>query len=205
MKKTLALLLTILLTLSLLTGCSGKADPALTGAWQSTLDLSGPVKSLLESQELGALTEQLDLSGCIATLKLTFSEDCTYTFVFDAAVLQELMTRVNDLTEKLGNGTQVTLEKLLESAGLNIDGLSQILDKLFAGKELPKEITLSGSYKAEDGKLYLSLTKAPLFTESHFTYTADGSTLTLTGFGGGSDQVPENISSFFPYAFEKTN
>lgn len=204
MKKTLATLLTVLLTFALLTGCAGKADPALTGTWKSTLDLSGPVKSLLESQELGALTEQLDLSGCNATMTLTFLEDSTYSFVFDAAVLQELMTRVNDLTEKLGNGTQVTLEKLLESAGLNIQGLPQILDKLFSGKELPKEITLSGSYKAEDGKLYLSLTKAPLFTESHFTYAAEGSTLTLMGLGG-SEKIPETASNFFPFTFEKAN
>ena len=205
MKKIFSLLLTVLLTLSLLTGCANNADPALTGTWQSTLDLSGAAKGLLESMELNMIAEQLDLSGCNATLTLTFSADSTYTFVFDAAALQALLTRVNELTEKLGDGTQVTLEKLMENAGLNIQGLSQILDTLFNGKELPKEITLNGCYKAEDGKLYLSLTKVPLFTDSHFTYTADGSTLTLTGLGDTDDDIADSTGKFFPLTFEKTN
>ncbi len=189
MKKCFTFLLTLVLTLSL-TAC-GSASKQLVGTWHGSI-LPGITQKLntVVSEALG--TEYTSQQEADLWLNAVFNKDGTFTISLDADTtaasltdyMEALRPAIVELSyqeaEKQGM-TREEYDKALEASGLTVEGLVDTILSAFDISALLGDLDsdiIAGSYKAENGRLYLSESGSSFTAEESVGYTLSGSTMT---------------------------
>lgn len=189
MKKCFTFLLTLVLTLSL-TAC-GSASKQLVGTWHGSI-LPGITQKLntVVSEALG--TEYTSQQEADLWLNAVFNKDGTFTISLDADAtaasltdyIEALRPTIAELcyqeAEKQGM-TREEYDKALEASGLTVGGLVDTILSAFDISALLGDLDsdiIAGSYKAENGRLYLSESGSSFTAEESVGYTLSGSTMT---------------------------
>lgn len=189
MKKCFTFLLTLVLTLSL-TAC-GSASKQLVGTWHGSI-LPGITQKLntVVSEALG--TEYTSQQEADLWLNAVFNKDGTFTISLDADAtaasltdyIEALRPTIVELSyqeaEKQGM-TREEYDKALEASGLTVEGLVDTILSAFDISALLGDLDsdiIAGSYKAENGRLYLSESGSSFTAEESVGYTLSGSTMT---------------------------
>lgn len=188
MKKRIALLLSLVLVLSALLCACGSEKDKLVGTWNTTIDMAESF-----NQELAAdpeMAEYLSLESLEVGYTLTFSEDDTFALTVDTASMDAAaVTLAETMTEGMkkyfadafaAEGIEMDVDAALAAMGMDLDALvDELMAEIFT-EEAYAEMNVSGKYKVEGGKLYLSesVDEEPS-TDAYNPYTLDGSTLTL--------------------------
>lgn len=206
MKKTIALLLAMVMLTGLLAGCGG--DNAIVGTWEVKLELVEQMQK--EIDELG-MGDYLSLDSYSAVLRFTFNDDGTYSYEADRGSLEQslegmkqalrdgLIAYADEMIAEQGL-EGVTAEEVYEATGTSLD---ELIDQAYTEEDLDgvvEDLSAEGNYKTKDGKLYLSdgLDHIP-DDEIYYNYTIEGDTLTLVD-GVGED---EEFSGMFPMILKK--
>ena len=195
MKKYFALIMAVLLTAVLFTGCS-KPDASLVGTWQGQL----PLASVIGVQEQSSLNLYITLS---------FFEDSTFALTVDTSEITEKLDEIAQKAGEAGQGAKSGIEQLLKALGVENEMLSQAMKWLFPEKsaddeEAAKSTVIKGRFKTEDGKLYLSFVKAVgIYGSSYLTYSVEADTLTLDSFTGEQAELTQMVSPLLPITFQK--
>lgn len=218
MKKCLALLLAMILTVSVF-GCA--AEPKLQGSYRAEFDMTDVVVDALdgtENYESPDFPFSRYIPSFTVALIFRFNEDGTYRICVDTEALRASLDAVESaMSTMLDDMIRSTIETQgpalgIESNGplnlddtflqlirdtfneLNKDAINGVFDSLSAA------YVLEGKYTAQDGKLYLSFDAAaePL-ESSYITYEMgeDGS-VTFTGIVG-----MDLFDLSFPYTLAK--
>lgn len=195
MKKTIALLLAMVMLTGLLAGCGG--DDALVGTWEASIDVTDQLNQQFAAAGLG---DYIKLDSFAMAVRFTFNEDGTYSCVVDedglGKALDTLKTTLRDgltayaqdaVDEAAAAGAgEFTVDDVFAAAGTTLD---EMMDQMFMDDEIKAaaaEQTAEGKYKAEDGKLYLSDAPDHIPDETMYqTYTIEGDTLTIHESVGG--------------------
>lgn len=189
MKKCFTFLLTLVLTLSL-TAC-GSASKQLVGTWHGSI-LPGITQKLntVVSEALG--TEYTSQQEADLWLNAVFNKDGTFTISLDADAtaasltdyIEALRPTIAELcyqeAEKQGM-TREEYDKALEASDLTVEGLVDTILSAFDISALLGDLDsdiIAGSYKAENGRLYLSESGSSFTAEESVGYTLSGSTMT---------------------------
>lgn len=208
MKKTLALVLTMVLLTGLLAGCGGGGDSAIVGTWKASMEMAGQMNELFESSGMG---DYLKLNSFAVVVDYTFNADGTYSCAADeealSATLESAKAEIKDGLIAFAEDTAaqsgqegLTADDVFAAAGTTLD---EMLDQMFTEetiKQMVEELAAEGNYKTGDGKLYLSdgLDHQP-DEEMYHNYTIEGDTLTLLDAVGGG----EELTDMFPMELKK--
>ena len=209
MKKFLCVVLTLVLLVSVLAGCSSKSDE-LVGTWEGQIDMTDMVNEQLGAEFAGMFT----LDDMVFTMSITFNKDGTYQVNLDRESVEAAFNgMVDDMKDGLidmleaeiaAMGVDMSVEDMLAASGMDMDQLMEEalaevdMDSLIDG--VMAESSFSGNYKAKDGKLFLSdgLDYQP-DPEIYELYSVSGNTLTLTD-PGLSDSA---FVGLYPVVFQK--
>jgi len=195
MKKYIVLMAAVLLTAALLTGCS-QPDAALVGTWQGQL----PLVSVIGLQEQASLNMYVTLS---------FFQDGTFALTLDTSEITEKLDEISQKAEAAGQSAKGGIEQILQALGVENETLTQVLKWLFpekSGEEDSQQegTTISGRFKTEEGKIFLSLVKVVgIYSDSYITYTVTENALTLEDFGGAGEEIDTIADKLLPLSLQK--
>ena len=194
MKKTLALLMALVMLTGLLAGCGG--DDALLGTWEASIELPD-LDELNQELASAGLGEYIKLDSFAVVVRFTFNKDGTYSRAVD---VDALTASVEDLKTKMKDGLTafaedaiaaqglegVTVDDIFAALGTSLDEMMEEMSMEDEIKQMEEEMAAEGNYKTKDGKLYLSdgLDHIP-DDEVYQTYTIEGDTLTILDSAGG--------------------
>lgn len=188
MKKITAFLLALTLALSL-TACGGSESKQLVGTWQCTVDITSQIDAEISDALASAYTSAVPMQ---LVLTAVFNEDGTFTMQMDGdataasftGYIQTLQPVIVELSyqeaEKQGM-TRAEYDAALADTGLTVDALVSSILSAFDVSALLGDIgsdVTSGSYKAADGRLYLSESGGSFTAEDSMGYAISGSTMT---------------------------
>ena len=188
MKKITALLLTLVLALSL-TACGGSESKQLVGTWQCTVDITAQIDEEMSGALESAYTSEVPMQ---LYLTAVFNEDGTFAMNMDGEAtaasftgyLQALKPAIVELSYQEAEAQGMTREEYdaaLAEAGLTVDSLVDSILSAFDVSALlggiDSDVT-SGSYKAENGRLYLSESGSGFSAEESVGYTLRGGAMT---------------------------
>lgn len=227
MKKLIALLLAALMTFSLV-GCA--SGPELLGKYETTIDLTDMIIAEFDSgtglnDPNLSLANYLDKFEIKVLFE--FKEDGTHVQMFDTASLEDSMETFKaaivplmddlllfSLDQTLGAmgytiETKEDVEAILnmnwddifvQSMGITAeDFIGQMVDELSA-ELFDQTVLAEGKYKAENGKLHISLSLDEEYLEDAYeTYEIDGDTVTITG----GVNIEEDEILPYPYTLTK--
>lgn len=207
MKKTLALVLTMVLLAGLLAGCGG-GDNAIVGTWKASMEMADQMNEAFAATGMG---DYVKLSSFAIVVDYTFNSDGTYSCAADEAALsttmesakaeikEGLVAFAEDMATQSGQ-EGLTADDVFEAAGTTLD---EMLEQMFTEDtvdQMVEELAAEGNYKTGDGKLYLSDAPDHLpDDEMYHNYTIEGDTLTLLDAVGGGDE----LSGMFPMELKK--
>ena len=187
MKKWICLVLALVLTAMLFTGCGAKKK--LLGVWSCTVDLSGEAQKILEESGLGGAFTVTDFA---VTATLEFGKDDLFRLRLDPEDLDaRLDVLLADLEEgllellqvQLGEKVDISLEEILTMSGQNKEALTQQLRQQFPVEDFRQrleEITaLSGSYKVKKEQLLLGADADSLEEDWGISYVVEDGVLQL--------------------------
>lgn len=195
MKKTVALLLALVMLTGLLAGCGG--DDALVGTWEMSMEMADQMNQQFAAAGLG---DYIKLDSFAMAVHFTFKEDGTYSCTADedglVKALDTLKTTIRDgvtayAEDVVKQATDAgmgdyTVDDVFAAAGTTLD---EMIDQMFMEDEIKAAAakqTAEGKYKTKDGKLYLSDALDHIPDEKMYqTYTIDGDTLTIEESVGG--------------------
>lgn len=195
MKKFIALMVAVLLTAALLTGCS-KPDTALVGTWQGQL----PLVSVIGVQEQSSLNLYVTLS---------FFQDGTFVLTLDTSEITEKLDEISQKAGGTGPSAKSGIEQLLKMLGFENEMLTQVLKWLFPeksgeGDSQQKGNTINGRFKTENGKIFLSLVKVVgIYSDSYITYAVTDDSLTLEALGGAGEEIGNIAGKLLPLTLQK--
>ena len=206
MKKTIALLLAMVMLTGLLVGCGG--DDAIVGTWEASMEMADQMNQQFTAAGLG---DYIKLDSFAVVVRFTFDKDGTYSSAADVdaltAPMEAMKTTIRDgliaYAEDViaAEGLEdVTAEDVFAAAGTSLD---EMMEEIFMEDEIKdaaSEQTAEGNYKTKDGKLYLSggLGHAPDDNMYH-NYTIEGDTLTIVDIVGGD----ESDAAMYPMTLKK--
>lgn len=194
MKKTVALLMAMVMLTGLLAGCGG--DNALVGTWETSIEMADQMNQQFTAAGLG---DYIKLDSFAVVVRFTFNEDGTYSSAADVdaldAPMEAMKTTIKDgliaYAEDMiaSEGLEgVTADDVFAAAGTSLD---EMMEEMFMEDEIKaaaSEQTAEGNYKTGDGKLYLSDGLDHAIDESMYhNYTIEGDTLTIVDIVGGDD------------------
>lgn len=188
MKRALSLLITILLLVSALSGCSAKGK--LQGTWQAEVDLSSVMQQILTEKWPDGVYQVKDFR---VVLELTFQKNGIFTLRLQEGSMQKALEQMQkametdfqenlrlQLTEKDKN---VTLEEVLKVTGLNLKTLLQDFKDTFKKAEfdsaIRKKIRFDGYFKPDGEKLYISKSEEITKDDFAFAYKIEDGILTM--------------------------
>ncbi len=185
MKKTLAVLLCLLMLLSLtLVGCtSGDSDDKdsdkidlsekenpFEGKWVAEVDFGA---QMAEQMGVGSM----DTSDMIVKLSFTFTKKGVCTMEADKDSVKKVLNRTMELAaESMG----MSLNDLIALQGMSQADYEAQLDEQI--EDLAQELSGEGAYKVEDGKFYLNNdVDSDEFDEDYecYDYSIKGNTITV--------------------------
>ena len=193
MKRIIAFILILLLTVAALTGCGDRGK--LLGTWQTQVDLADAMQ---EALGLEGLADEYVLQTFPVTATLTFQKDGTYTLCLDESsvqaaadtLLKDLETYLLDAmrTELTQLGINATLEQLFEATGIQLDTLLANMRQNFSDADLPaklaEQVAITGQFKLSNGKLFLSDDLQAEPEDAYCSYTLEDGRLTLVEHSG---------------------
>ena len=206
MKRQAVCILAVLALIFTLAGCSasGSDKKAFLGTWKVTVDLTDLINEDLQKGYAGVDEEWVDhfqFSDVDVTLVYTFNKDDTYSIRLDQDVLNATVDHMKDEFKDVAvmiiessiakSGRDMTVEELLESQGLDLDGFidrSVDFDATIT-KSIVDTFNGNGQWKAENGELYLSksVVREAEDLSALYEITSDGIRLTLPE--GSADEM----------------
>lgn len=228
MKKILSLLMALVLVFSL-AACGG---PEILGTYETKIDMTDQlVTEFDEGAEISGTELSLAnyLDECSLTMISVFNEDGTYSQSVDAASIDAVLENLKDAIIPLMDDLMLysfidqfsvlgytieTREDVEQIVGMEWEEIfasvigvdseqfvSDLIDEL-SESLISEDLSKSGKYKAEDGKLYLSNAPEEEINESAFeTYVIDGDTVTITG----GINIDESESLPYPFTLTKVS
>lgn len=181
MKKNIASILCICLTLSMLLACAGcksggDADK-FVGDWEAKVDMTEMLNSMLTSDsDTAELADYIKVDSYVLTLNFSFSSDGSYKITIDRDALQKtsdallasiksgVLAYYEDMLEGLAAEYEVSVDEFLEASevasveeylaafGLDMDNMFDISQLTSAFDAVES----SGTYEAKDGQLRLT-------------------------------------------------
>lgn len=187
MKKLTAFLLALVLALGL-TACGSNESKQLVGTWQCTVDIAeqvdAEISGALDTEYTSEVPMQMFLTAAFNDGTFTLAVDTTATAASFTAYIQAMKPAIVELSyqeaEKQGM-TREEYDKALEASGLTVEGLVDTILSAFDISALLGDLDsdiIAGSYKAENGRLYLSESGSSFTAEESVGYTLSGSTMT---------------------------
>lgn len=207
MRKSLKLILTIVMTLSMvmmLTGCGSNSD-TIVGKWETTMDLSDMLTETIGEK----ISEYIVIDDFSVNFTMTFNEDGTYSIVVERDSVEDafenvkeaMSTGLDDYVEAYiaENGLSMTVEEYWTTIGMTKE---ELIDTSFSDEMIDAiAVETEGNYKAEEGKLYT--TDDPNASVDGVTdyeaYELSGDELTLTEYCGED----EGSSEIYPITFTR--
>lgn len=213
MKKTLAIVLSIVMLLALtLTGCSSEKDE-LIGTWMGSIDITDYMnEAFAESDPLAA--EYLQISNFTIRYYLIFNEDDTCALEVDETDLEDSFNQMLvEIEEGLRRyledeiaamGVDMTVDEVMELSGTSLD---QLMAESFTPdmyKEMVEEMESQGNFKVKDGKLMMSesLSTQP-DPNVYELYSLAGNTLTIDKGNSSMDGDMEDL--IYPMVLQKVS
>ena len=229
MKQIIALMLTVILCISLV-GCGNKSE--LSGTYQAEFDIYDSVVTQFDTILNVADSEyslKNYLDEFTLTLVFAFNDDGTYSVRAQADATEETLRSVKDAILPLMNdmlfsifkdrfapkGFTIETQKDIESiVGMTWDEVfintlgkspeqfvSDLIDTSFADV-LNMNLYAEGTYKAKDGKLYLSnsLESDPP-KDSYRTYELGSGTVTVTE----AVNIETDLIPYYPFTLTQIN
>lgn len=199
MKKTLSLILALVMIVSLasvLTGCGVSDKQKFVGTWEAAIDLTEEInKSMQEDEEVG---EYLKISDFTLTFIFNFREDGTYEMRITEESFRDAVLNIRDdmasglekyIAALIGEqGIDVTMDEFYELAGITLDDLiDEVMDSMISSDMLA-EWSFSGRYDVKNGRLYTTEgLDTPIDENSFDVYEFDGEDIKLTMNSLGDD------------------
>lgn len=186
MKKTISLILSAILVLSLIvmSGCgdsnstTAALDPAkaIIGTWDAEVDFTDYFTRILEeSSEI----EDIDIDDVKLSVVFTFKDDNTYTIKLNEDKIDD---ELEDLASKLRDWFIEYLEKYIEEndLGVSVDELfeamnttkEEFLEENFNAETFKSgmgEVSGKGKYEVKDDKIYTTDDEDDEFDEDNYT------------------------------------
>ena len=213
--QLLALALALCLVLSL-TACGS----GIAGTWKYEMDLAKMMEAAAGdedlSESLGGMADTLKTlyDGLSMKLVLDLKPDKTFTFGFDKesakAAAEGMLAKLGDvLPAMIAESMGVSLEELneqLEEAGMTMDALISLSIGALDVDDLVDQFTgenMEGTYRYEDGKLYLTEKDAEEDPNSYLVVEVSGSELRVTDVSSNEDGSYDNYKALLPLVFTK--
>ena len=158
MKKTISLLLCLVLLVSMAATLTACSKTTIVGSWTTTVDCTEKVRAiLLEGYE--AMEQFFDLPKFTVKLNVQFSDDSTFVVLVDEG---ELSNSLSTLDEPLRTGIKKYFNNMgldtqtLESMGASVDSALAVFHDKNVGGALVNAFMLNGTYKLEENTIYLN-------------------------------------------------
>ena len=210
MKKKLAVVLCLVMVFMLaLTGCGESSK--FVGKWEATIDITEYLKADMDDEML----EYIDIDNFELVLVMEFNKDGTYERTIDEDALADSLDDFKASIKKGltkyfeavidDQGLDMTVDELLEQSDTDMDS---VIDEAFDADtwgEIVDAIACEGQYKAEDGKLYLSLDEDDEIDEDmYWVYKLDDGKFKVTK-EKGFDEDEELGDEVLPLTFKKAD
>lgn len=141
-----------------------KAFESIIGTWKSGVDISGYMNTVIGG--IPMMGEYFDFADLTMDFVMTFNEDGTFAMVGDAASIDTLLVNLKDqmkdgmikmLEDVLAaEGVEMTIEEFLAASNMDMDELIEESLADVSPEEMIESMENDGTYKVEDGKLYLN-------------------------------------------------
>lgn len=203
--RLLALVLALVMMLSL-TACGGE-QKKLVGTWEGTLDLAPAYNEAMSAEVV--VDQYLTIDELNIVVLMTFREDGTYDLTVTDESIDHVMAHLREVLKKgigeylmmiLGEEVEgMTIDEVLEMLEFDLDAMVEESVTPEMIEELSSELTATGTYNAEDGKLYMSDGFGEGEAATFDYYSLEGDTLTLESPG-----VPdESTEMLYPMVFHR--
>jgi len=214
MRRTFALILSVVLLAAMFTGCGEKAR--LTGTWQATANLAEVMQSILRDRLPDSVLEVTDFP---VTVELTFRRDGSCTFSLQEGSVQQSLEKlleelekdfINSLDTQMAlPGSELSLEDFLKFTGVDPESLlaglrKTFMDSDFAGALLGR-MTFNGHYKLSGEKLYIAETEQIDKNSFAFIYKIQDGVLTLPMIAGVTPMELALTATICPLSFHKVS
>lgn len=208
MKKTFALVLSVLLLVGLLAGCGG-ADKEIVGTWETSLEMANYLNEEFEAE---GMQDYLNVSTFAVVMRFTFNQDGTYSCEADQAAFEQT---VEGLKEEMKAGFVKYAEDMIADAGMDMTAeelfaqmgtsLDDLINDSFSAEDLSDVTDMAaaeGNYETKDGKLYLSDGKEyQVDPEIYEVYTIEGDKMTFVESVGGD--ADDDMAELYPLEFQR--
>lgn len=210
MKKKLAVVLCLVMVFMLaLTGCGESSK--LAGKWEAKVDLTDFLKEDMDDEML----EYIDIDDFSIVLVVEFDKDGTYERSVDEDAFEDSIENMKKAFKKgmtkyfedeiEEQGLDMTVEEVLEMSDTDMD---EVIDEAFdkdMWSAMTKAIKCKGQYKAEDGKIYMSVDEDDEPDDDmYWSYELDGDEFEVTK-EKGFDEDQELGEEFLPLTFVKAD
>ena len=216
MKKLLACLLAVILTVSAAACIQVDPKAAYVGDWTYSIDFKTLVEKSEESEEAMDAFKQLGLEEFVNSLNmklnLSFTQDNKFTFAVDEASMTDAMTKFIDkmvevlpdlLAQQMGMSVE-DMKKSLEEAGMSLDSLVDQMKEMIDPSEMQtaiKEMSITGTYRVDGNKLYLTEEGKEENPDQYLIAEVKDNTLTITDVHG-TEKI-EEFKDLLPMVFTK--
>lgn len=217
MKSCAALLLVLLLAASLC-ACSALGGNSIDHSWRYTVDFEKAITAAGGMDELDTLGGDMGsiLSGMVEGLTmdmiLDLKSDQTFTFYTDedsakAAIegmIDNLGKKLPEIMAPILGIDAEQVSAVLSAAGMSTDALLDSIRKEMDTEKILQDLnnnSLKGSYRYEDGKLYLTAQGQTEDPGAYLTVVLQGKELRITEIHGVSEF--EKYESMLPMIFTR--
>lgn len=176
----------------------------IVGSWATTLDMTSLLEELDGGDELAQLLMYFDFSSVDLVLTANFDEKGNYELAFTVDENQMKLMFRNGMEKMLDDmlvGSGYTIDDIAAAEGMTKDAyLDAMVDESLELDDIFEDSNESGTYKIEDGKIYLIEKDADADDSQYAVYELTEDELTFKEFY--NDGV-KNESSAYPMVFER--
>ena len=212
---TLALVLTLIVSLTACAGSKQGAADGIVGTWKYTMDFQKAMAAAGESEDMAGLESLGDsfkemMEGLSMLMVLELKEDNTYSFYIDEAsakaAVEGMMSKLTDMMPKLvaemSGMSEEDVQKALEQNGQSMDSLMEQFGGAMDTDEMLKDLKESsskGTYRYADGKLYLTEEGSVENPADYVVVELNGNELKITEVSEGT--AFDDYKSLLPLVF----
>lgn len=176
----------------------------IVGSWVTTLDMTALLEELEGGDDLAQLLMYFDFSTVEIVLTASFDEKGNYDLAFSVDEAEMKLMFRNGMEKMLNDmlvGSGYTIDDVAAAEGMTKDAyLDAMVDESLDVDDMFADSNESGTYKIEDGKLYL-VEKDDTDEGDHYAvYELTEDELTFKEFYNDGEK---NESSAYPMVFER--